>query len=182
MRAASPRRYWIERREDAGVPLRFACTAFKVAASRRATWDRTRVISRQCPGRRSAPWRRSRGAGCRRKASFESWCRPFYGASCPRSKGEYKEGCIRRSIPGRVARRTPVSLDRMTAVSLETRLPELTGWLEVNAAYFAAYMLNAQHAANIKGPVLEIGVFAGKFLMLLHYLGRRHGNVTASIF
>jgi Methyltransferase domain len=64
---------------------------------------------------------------------------------------------------------------------IETRLPELTGWLEVNAAYFAAYMLNAQHAANIKGPVLEIGVFAGKFLMLLHYLGRRHGNVTVGV-
>jgi hypothetical protein len=49
---------------------------------------------------------------------------------------------------------------------IETRLPELTGWLDANAAYFAAYMLNAQHAASIKGPVLEIGVFAGKFLML----------------
>jgi hypothetical protein len=62
-----------------------------------------------------------------------------------------------------------------------TRLPELTGWLDANAAYFTAYMLNSQHAANIKGPVLEIGVFAGKFLMLLHYLGRRHGNITAGI-
>jgi hypothetical protein len=29
--------------------------------------------------------------------------------------------------------------------------------------------------------VLEIGVFAGKFLMLLHYLGRRHGNATVGI-
>jgi len=64
---------------------------------------------------------------------------------------------------------------------IETRLPELTGWLDANAAYFTAYMLNSQHAANIKGPVLEIGVFAGKFLMLLHYLGRRHGNITAGI-
>jgi hypothetical protein len=64
---------------------------------------------------------------------------------------------------------------------IETRLPELTGWLDANAAYFTAYMLNAQHAATIKGPVLEIGVFAGKFLMLLHYLGRRHGNITAGI-
>src|SRR4051812_34259359 len=40
---------------------------------------------------------------------------------------------------------------------IETRIPELTGWLDANAAYFSAYMLNAQHAANIKGPVLEIG-------------------------
>src|SRR4051812_147190 len=64
---------------------------------------------------------------------------------------------------------------------IETRIPELTGWLDANAAYFAAYMLNAQHAANIKGPVLEIGVFAGKFLMLLHYLGRRHGNITVGV-
>jgi hypothetical protein len=29
--------------------------------------------------------------------------------------------------------------------------------------------------------VLEIGVFAGKFLMLLHYLGRRHGNITVGV-
>jgi hypothetical protein len=64
---------------------------------------------------------------------------------------------------------------------IETRLSELTGWLDANAAYFTAYMLNAQHAANIKGPVLEIGVFAGKFLMLLHYLGRRHGTITVGV-
>src|SRR5215210_1968752 len=42
-------------------------------------------------------------------------------------------------------------------------------------------MLNAQHAADIKGPVLEIGVFAGKFLMLLHYLGRQHGTITVGV-
>jgi hypothetical protein len=64
---------------------------------------------------------------------------------------------------------------------IETRVPELSGWLNTNAAYFAAYMLNVQHKAGIAGPVLEIGVFAGKFLMLLHYLGRRHGNGTVGI-
>jgi hypothetical protein len=64
---------------------------------------------------------------------------------------------------------------------IETRLPGVQGWLGSNAAYFAAYVLNVQHASAITGPVLEIGVFAGKFLMLLHYLGRKHGNATVGV-
>jgi hypothetical protein len=64
---------------------------------------------------------------------------------------------------------------------IETRLPDFEGWLGSNAAYFAAYILNVQHASAIAGPILEIGVFAGKFLMLLHYVGRRHGNATVGV-
>lgn len=64
---------------------------------------------------------------------------------------------------------------------IETRLDEIEGWLGPHAAYFAAYLLNVQHASGIGGPVLEIGVFAGKFMTLLHYLGRKHGNATVGV-
>ena len=38
-----------------------------------------------------------------------------------------------------------------------------------------------QHLIGVRGSLLEIGVFQGKFLSLLHYIGRRHGNVTVGI-
>lgn len=51
---------------------------------------------------------------------------------------------------------------------IEKVLPEIEGWLNNDAAYFTAYLIRSQLNINVRGPVLEIGVWRGKYLALLH--------------
>lgn len=51
---------------------------------------------------------------------------------------------------------------------IEKVLPEIEGWLNNDAAYFTAYLIRSQLNINVCGPVLEIGVWRGKYLALLH--------------
>src|SRR4051794_28026908 len=50
---------------------------------------------------------------------------------------------------------------------IECKLPTVAGWLLPGAAYFTAYLLNFQSANDVRGPALEIGVYHGKYLLLL---------------
>jgi hypothetical protein len=61
------------------------------------------------------------------------------------------------------------------------RLPAVTGWLLPGAAYFTAYLLNFQASRAIKGPILEFGVYEGKYLLLLNHLARKQGDPVCGV-
>lgn len=60
-------------------------------------------------------------------------------------------------------------------------LPAVTGWLDPGAPEMTAYLMNFQAAQGIKGPAFEIGVFEGKYLMLLHHLARAQGGRSVGV-
>lgn len=51
---------------------------------------------------------------------------------------------------------------------IETALPKIEGWLWPEAALLSAVLLRGQTKAEISGPLLEIGVWRGKYLSLLY--------------
>src|SRR4051812_37202442 len=57
-------------------------------------------------------------------------------------------------------------------------LPQITGWLMDEAAYFTAYILNHQTMSSIRGPALEFGVYHGRFLCLLLNQARRQNETV----
>lgn len=50
---------------------------------------------------------------------------------------------------------------------LATKVEAIPGWLHVEAALLTAYLSAAQHAAGMRGDLLEIGVYKGKYLSVL---------------
>src|SRR5271163_4670268 len=50
---------------------------------------------------------------------------------------------------------------------IETKLPAIEGWLEPPAAQLTAFLLREQLSQAIAGPVLEIGVWRGKYLSVM---------------
>ena len=74
---------------------------------------------------------------------------------------------------------------------IETKLPAIEGWLEPPAAQLTAFLLREQLSQAIAGPVLEIGVWRGKYLsvMFLCSVGKvigvdifQYGNTEAEIY
>lgn len=50
---------------------------------------------------------------------------------------------------------------------LATKVEAIPGWLHVEAALLTAQLSAAQHAAGLRGDLLEIGVYKGKYLSVL---------------
>jgi peptidoglycan/xylan/chitin deacetylase (PgdA/CDA1 family) len=53
---------------------------------------------------------------------------------------------------------------------LRARVEAIPGWMHPEAALLTAHLTQAQRAANVAGPVLELGVFKGKYLSVLYEL------------
>jgi len=65
----------------------------------------------------------------------------------------------------------------------EEGMSEVEGWLDERAASITRFLTTYQHARDLVGDVLEIGVYAGKyFLVLLDGLGERERAVAIDIF
>ena len=56
------------------------------------------------------------------------------------------------------------------ATFLRSRVEAIPGWMYQEAAFLTAHLTQAQRALQIAGPVLEIGVFKGKYLSVLYEL------------
>ncbi|MEP7069793.1 MAG: class I SAM-dependent methyltransferase [Usitatibacter sp.] len=59
-----------------------------------------------------------------------------------------------------------------------TRVAAIPGWLHPEAALFTAHLAAAQHAMQVTGPTLEIGVYKGKYLSVLYKLSQRDETVV----
>ena len=55
-------------------------------------------------------------------------------------------------------------------------LPKITGWLDENCAYFSTYLLNYQLVRGVHGPILEFGVYHGKYMALLLHSEKKRGG------
>jgi SAM-dependent methyltransferase len=55
---------------------------------------------------------------------------------------------------------------------LAARVEPIPGWLNTEASELTERIVDAQREAGITGPVLEIGVFKGKYLSVLYRLSR----------
>jgi predicted O-methyltransferase YrrM len=51
---------------------------------------------------------------------------------------------------------------------ITARVEPIPGWLHPDAALFTAHLARAQHAMQVVGPTLEIGVYKGKYLSVLY--------------
>lgn len=65
------------------------------------------------------------------------------------------------------------------AVKEIPHLPEVDGWLEYPTARITAYLLKYQSSRDLVGDVLEIGVFAGKYFLILAQALRKYGGERA---
>lgn len=60
---------------------------------------------------------------------------------------------------------------------IATRVETIPGWLHPEAALFTAHLARAQHAMQVAGPTLEIGVYKGKYLSVLYKVSHPHETV-----
>ena len=65
---------------------------------------------------------------------------------------------------------------------IEEQMNSIEGWLIPEAAYLTAYLMNFQASElDVRGAVCEIGVYQGKYLMLLHHLSRRDDSLVVGV-
>src|SRR5438270_905230 len=61
---------------------------------------------------------------------------------------------------------------------LSTKVSPIPAWLNDEAALLTAHLTALQRSEGISGPVLEIGVFKGKYLSVLYELSTPGGRVV----
>ncbi|HEX4053986.1 MAG TPA: class I SAM-dependent methyltransferase [Tepidisphaeraceae bacterium] len=63
-----------------------------------------------------------------------------------------------------------MQLDPRDRKFISQTLPSIEGWLKDASAYLTCALMRHQSTLGITGSILEIGVFAGKYLSLLYHL------------
>ncbi len=64
---------------------------------------------------------------------------------------------------------------------VERSLPRLRGWLFPEAAYMTCHLLRQQTAWGIRGAGVEIGIYEGRYLALIHRLLTERSDATIGI-